>query len=234
VERNGGVGDALCVGVVAAWLVLGAACSSDPGSEDGAPATSASIAATSFPTGSTLNLTTSTSEASTTSTSPTTAPSPTALTSAVDPGATADAAVRAAVDKAIADFRSCLLALPSCDPAMLAASRSGPMLAANTERITEWNAAGYKVVDRDQFRYMIEAVELAGDLRRATATVCVADGSKLVQPGAGPGGADVIIDDTYMSGREAWDVRLDPDGVWRAYDAPVVGSTEATDVCPGA
>jgi len=102
----------------------------------------------------------------------------------------------------------------------------------NTARITEWNQAGYAVIDRDQFRYVIESVDVAEDLRQATVTVCFADGSKLVDPGAGPGGSDVIIDGAFTSGREAWDVRLNDDGVWRAYDAPLIGTTEATDVCP--
>jgi hypothetical protein len=142
--------------------------------------------------------------------------------------------VRAAVDKAIADFTRCLLALPACDPAMLAATRSGAMLAVNTERIGEWNTAGYAVIDRDQFRYAIESIDLADDLRSATVTVCFADGSKLVDPGAGPDGADVIIDGTFTSGREAWDVRLDQDGVWRTYDTSVAGALENTDVCAAA
>lgn len=105
------------------------------------------------------------------------------------------------------------------------------MLTVNMNRIEEWNAAGYTVVDRDQFRYEIERVELSDDGRAAVVTVCFADGSKLVDPGAGPDGGDLIVDGTFMSGREAWDVRLDDDGVWRAYDAPLVGATEPTDVC---
>ena len=52
---------------------------------------------------------------------------------------------------------------------------------------TEWNAAGYTVIDRDQFRYVIESVELSDDLRRATVTVCFADGSKLDRPRRRPG-----------------------------------------------
>lgn len=135
------------------------------------------------------------------------------------------------MDRAIADFTTCLLALPSCDPAMLATTRAGPMLAVNIDRINEWNATGYAVVDRDQFRYVIERVELSDDGQRAVVTVCFADGSKLVDPGAGPDGGDLIIDGTFTSGREAWDVRLDDDGVWRPYDAPLVGAAEATDVC---
>jgi hypothetical protein len=82
------------------------------------------------------------------------------------------------------------------------------------------------------FRYVIEKVTLQPDLTRATATVCIADGSRLVRPGIGPGGADVIVDDTFGSGRETWDMRLDADGTWRAYGAPASGPTETSDVCP--
>lgn len=108
------------------------------------------------------------------------------------------------------------------------------MLERNTARINEWNAAGYALRRADQFRYVIEQVQLAADLKRATVTVCSADGSQLVKPAAGPGGADVIVDGSYTSGRAAWDVRLDPDGVWRPYDSPAVGATESRDVCPAA
>jgi hypothetical protein len=124
------------------------------------------------------------------------------------------------------------MALPACDPSTLAATRAGPILDRNTERINEWNAAGYAVRDREQFRYVIESVVVAPDLTTATAVVCIADGSRLVRPGAGPGGEDVIIDGVYVSGRSTWDMRLDPDGVWRVYDAPALGATEASDVCP--
>ena len=48
--------------------------------------------------------------------------------------------------------------------------------------------------------------------------MCIADGSKLVLPAAD--GTDVIIDDTFVSGREAWDVRLDPDGSWQRVCGP--------------
>ncbi len=122
--------------------------------------------------------------------------------------------------------------MPQCDPSTLEVTRAGALLERNVSRVQEWNAAGYTVRNRDQFRYVIEAVNLSPDGTTAAATVCIADGSDLVHPGAGPGGADVIIDDSYTSGRSAWDMRLDPDGRWRAYDAPAVGPTESSDVCP--
>jgi hypothetical protein len=149
-----------------------------------------------------------------------------------DPEAEVEADVRSATVAAIDDFSACLVAMPTCDPSTLASTRADPLLTVNTNRVTEWNAAGYTVVDRDQFRYVIEEIVIADSLDQATVTVCFADGSKLVEPGAGPGGIDVIIDGTFASGREAWDMRLDDDGIWRAHDAPLIGETEDTDVCP--
>lgn len=111
-------------------------------------------------------------------------------------------------------------------------ARAGPLLERNTDRINEWNAAGYTVRNRDQFRFVIEKVSLSASGVQAAVLVCIADGSDLVEPGAGPGGADVVIDDSYSSGRSSWDMRLDSDGVWRAYDGPPVGPTETSDVCP--
>jgi archaellum component FlaF (FlaF/FlaG flagellin family) len=98
--------------------------------------------------------------------------------------------------------------------------------------VNEWNAAGYEVRDREQFRYVIESVEIDPSGTVATVVVCVADGSTLVLPAAGPGSTDVIVDGTYVSGRESWDMRLGVDGVWRVYDAPALGPTESSDVCP--
>jgi hypothetical protein len=170
--------------------------------------------------------------ARTTSTSTSSTSTTQVSTTNVAPTAKVETNVRAAVDAAAKAFSGCLTALPNCDVASLASTRAGDTLAINTKRITEWNAAGYVIRDRDQFRYVIESVQLAPDSKSATAMVCYADGSKLVRPGAGPGGADVIIDGTYGSAHEAWDMRLDVDGVWRMYRGPLVGVKESKDICP--
>jgi hypothetical protein len=167
----------------------------------------------------------------------TTNPKPTPTTSTtttIDQRALAERRVRTAVDATVRAFSDCLQVLPKCDVNTLTATRRGELLKLNTERITEWNAAGYAVRDREQFRYVIESVALDSSATKAIVAMCVADGSKLVMPGAGPGGADVVVDGTYVSGRESWDVRLDDDGVWRTYAAPAVGATESRDVCPRA
>ena len=122
--------------------------------------------------------------------------------------------------------------MPECDASTLGVARAGDLLAANVARIDEWNAAGYTVVDRDRFRYVIESVDVDQSLSLASALVCIADGSRLVLPGAAPDGGDVIVDDAFISGRSLWDVRLDGDGVWRVYAGPAQGQTESSDVCP--
>jgi hypothetical protein len=205
--------------------VLGvAACSSDSDS-DGTTTTAATTT--------TATPSTSTTAERTTTTAGSTA-SPTSTSTTLDPTEQAELDVREAVALAQETFSACLVAMPSCDPSTLAVARAGDLLERNTARINEWNAAGYTVRNRDQFRYVIEEVTLAPDGATATALVCIADGSDLVQPGAGPGGADVIIDDSFTSGRESWDMRLDPDGRWRAHDGTAAGPTESSDVCPPA
>ncbi len=206
-------------------LALGAVACAD--SSDSSPSTASATDPTTVPT------TAASSSTSTSITTSTTSPSTSSLsTTTSEPPASPEDDVRAAIALAQQTFSNCLVAMPLCDPATLSVARAGPLLERNTARVQEWNAAGYTVRNRDQFRFVVEGVTLGPDGLTATATVCIADGSDLVHPGAGPGGADVIVDDAYTSGRSAWDMRLDPDGQWRAYDAPAVGPTESSDVCP--
>ena len=212
-------------GVAVAMCALGlAACSG--GSSSGTPVTGTASSPT------VVSSSSSTSASSTlptvASTSSSASPSPT--TSTVAPEASTEAAVGKAIAATQDAYSACLVSMPRCDPAVLANTRAGAILERNVSRINEWNAAGYTVRDRDKFRYVIESVTIDPGLQRASAVVCIADGSKLVLPS--PGGHDVIIDGAYGSGREAWDMRLDPDGKWRVYDAPASGPTESRDVCP--
>ena len=204
-------------------LLLVSACSS----ADGAVSTTAASTSTTDAVSTTTTTTSPLTSTSTSSTSSTQQP-----TTTVDPATTVEADVRAALDLAQSSFSACLVAMPACDPATLGVARAGDLLQRNVGRIEEWNAAGYTVIDRDQFRYVIESVTLGDDLMTATVVVCIADGSKLVLPGAAPDGGNVIVDDAYTSGRSQWHMRLDEDGRWRGYDAPAVGPTESTDQCP--
>ena len=210
------------LGALAGILLAACSSSGDSTSTSAAPAPPSIVDSTS----------TSSATTAPTSIDPTTSSDPPPPTT--DATASAESSVRAAIDLAQQTFSDCLVAMPNCDPNTLAVARGGDLLSRNVGRVGEWNSAGYTVIDRDQFRYVIESVKLNDDESQATAVVCIADGSKLVQPGAGPGGANVIVDDAYTSGRSSWDLRLDPDGQWRAYDAPAVGPTESKDVCPPA
>lgn len=234
VEGDCGVTAGRGAGFLAVCVLLLAACSS--GNDAAPPTTIESVSTASSSSGEeTTSLATSTTSIAPTTTATTTTVAPaTSAPTTLDTGAAAEAAVRTAVERAIADFSECLVAMPHCDPAMLAATRTDPMLAINTQRISDWNSSGFTVIDRDQFRYVIESVEVSPDLRQATVMVCFADGSKVISPGAAPDGSDVIIDGTFVSGREAWDMRLGDDGVWRVREGPVVGKTERTDQCPAA
>ena len=209
-----------------ALLVLSAsmiaACSGD---DEASPTTIEPSVETTIPASTTTAPQAATTSMAATTTTEAKAPATTEV--ALDP----EIAVRAAVDLAQETFSACLVAMPACDPATLGVARAGDLVTRNAARIEEWNALGYTVRDRESFRYVIEAVELDSAGTAATVTVCIADGSRLVQPNAAPDGSDVIVDDEFVSGRSTWDVRLDVDGVWRAFDTAPLGETSSEDVC---
>jgi hypothetical protein len=219
---------------VVAILLAAAGIAACSGSDSAADSTAVPTSST---TTSSSTTTTSTTEApaetSTTEPPPTVAIETPTSTEPVAPG-DAEAEIRATLARSFDDYSACLVSMPNCDPTVLEATRTGELLAGNVARIEEWNAAGYTVIDRDLYRYVIESVEVdvAGD--RATAIVCLADGSKLVQPGAGQDGSDLIVDDTFVSGRDAWRMELGDDGQWRAFAAPAIGEAGESDICPAA
>jgi hypothetical protein len=204
-------------------LLVGTACSGDGDASPASTAKSSVAAATST----TARPTTTEASTTTVLTVPPTEPSTTVAL-------TPEEAVRAALAASQDAFSECLLALPRCDVATLSATRAGPILDDNIELVTDWNGRGYAVRDRELFRFVIESVEVAPDGLSAVGVLCYADGSKLVIPGAAPDGSDVIVDDKYGSSRQTWEMRLDPDGAWRAYSAQVLGAKASEDICPPA
>lgn len=207
--------------------LLAASCSSS--SEDAAPTTGPTNISAPATTGQVVP---TTAPATTSTAAPTTTAAATSTT--VDPALAADGDIREAVALAQTSFSDCLVALPACDPTTLEVARAGDLLARNTALIDEWNSLGYTVRDRDQFRYVVESVVVDASLVTAVATVCIADGSRLVLPNAAPDGSDVVIDDEYTSGRSEWDMRLDADGVWRLYGSTPIGVAATEDVCGAA
>ena len=207
--------------------LLATSCSSSSG--DVAPTTEA----TSIPAQvTTEQVEPATTEATTSTAAPTTTAAATSTT--LDPAAAADADIRKAIALAQTSFSECLVSLPACDPATLEVARAGDLLARNTSLIDEWNSLGYTVRDRDRFRYVVESVVVDSSFATAMATVCIADGSRLVLPNAAPDGSDVVIDDEYTSGRSEWDMRLDDDGFWRLYGSTPIGVAATEDVCDAA
>lgn len=212
-----------CGAVIAGFVLLLAGCSSSDGSTVESIETAASIPATTAVPASTAASTSTTSTIESTTT--------VAPTTTVDPVVAAETAVREAVALAQSTFSECMVALPACDPSTLAVARSGDLLDRNVKLVDEWNSLGYAVRDRDQFRFVTESVTIGTDGVSATATVCIADASRLVIPNAAPDGSDVVLDDEYTSGRSEWNMRVDPDGAWRVYDTSPIGVAATEDVC---
>ena len=200
------------------------------GCSSGSPASSSSAGTSIAP--STSTSVTSLAPSVTTTTVATTT---TTTSTTIDPSTHADEQVRAAYQLASDTYSACLVApaMPHCDTATLAVTRAGALLDRNVARIDDWQSKGYTVRNRDKFRSVVEQVTIARDAKDATLISCIADGSSLVLPGAGPSGADVIIDGTrsHRGGTDR-DFVLDPDGVWRAHDGGAAGPTQSTDVCP--
>lgn len=222
---------------VVSIALLVAACSSGSDGEPAITLTTTTAVANSttttsttlLPTTTSLVVTTTSVAGSTTTGSPSTS---VAETTTVAPSVDPEADVRTALDRSFADFSECLTSMPNCDPSVLEATRSGELLEGNVARINEWNAAGYTVVDRESYRYVIEMVDVGADGSSASALVCLADGSKLVEPGAEENGGDVIIDAEFVSGRSSWLLQRGGDGSWRAFAAPAVGESAGSDICP--
>ena len=154
-----------------------------------------------------------------------------ATTTSSAPATSTDQAVRNAIDKARADGDACMRALPKCDVATLAASRGGVSLESLTKVITQYNAEGQVSRNRERNHYKIESVTIQGSAR-ASAVVCNTDGSERVLPGAGPNGVDIIVNDSFVSRRDTYEMQLDADGVWRLYGGSIIGDPSGVDLCP--
>jgi hypothetical protein len=176
-----------------------------------------------------------TTKVAATSTVPVTTAAPVTTTVAVSttppPANATEQAVRNAIDKSFADSAACLEALPTCDPVTSGAARAGASLEGWTKLVTKYKAAGYVSRRRERNHHNIESVTIQG-ADRATAVVCNTDGSETVQPGAGLDGGDLIVDGQFVSRRDTYDMRLDPDGLWRLYDGKLIKSSSGDDLCP--
>ena len=178
---------------------------------------------------------------------PVTAPAstPTTLTTAaptttttVDSLQTAEAEVRAAVDALETAILDCARTIPRCDVTAFDTLIHGPALVPYKQRWADINNNGWAGRHLERQRFVIVKVEFpeptAVLIDRAIASVCFADGSVTVKPGAAPDGSDVIIDEAFSTKQDMDEYRRGDDGRWRAYDFLKEIETLGGDTCPPA
>jgi hypothetical protein len=208
--------------LVAAVLVV-AGCSDDA---ESAPATTAAVTTT-----------TTAAPPPTSSTTTTTAAPPVETTaSTIDPRVQADADVRALIQRDFEILTTCRAAMPNCDTSTFAETRIGIALDALVQRFAERNADGQATRGLDRVVRTIERVELSDDIASAVVVICTDDGAVRYRPGAGPGGADVIVDDGFSSRRDGTLVQRTADGAWRIVDDAEIADFEENferSICAG-
>ena len=219
--RGGGLVFVTVVGV----LLVGCSSSAPKASP---PSIVSSVASTKVSTVASTPVTTvgSTSTSTTTTLAPTT-------TTTIDPKATAEAAIRADLRAGVSAYKACLMAMPSCDPQSLTKAFSGPALDRNIAIISAGNADGYATRDVDRYRVVVTGIKFADGATPSPASVavCLADGAQVVRPGAGPGGADVIVNDEVHTELITLDVRLGASGAWLVNDSVSNGPVQQGDQC---
>ena len=229
--RGGGAVAARRGGVVfVAVGVLLAGCSSS-GPKASPPTTIVSSVASTK--ASTVAPTPVTTVGSTSTSTTTTTLAPTTTSTTVDPKATAEAAVRADLQAGVSAYKVCLIAMPSCDPQSLTKAFSGPALDRNIAIIKDGNAHGYATRDVDRYRVVVTGIKFADGAAPspASVSVCLSDGAQVVRPGAGPDGADVIVNDEVHTELITLDVRLGASGTWLVNDSVSNGPVQQGDQC---
>ena len=154
-----------------------------------------------------------------TTTSP--SPAPTTSTTTAAPATTTtvvsadELAVRAAWKGWLTAGEACTLDARNCDRATLANYMAGTALSNSLKATDALLAKGWRgrtgpggIDDR----YRIESVTITRD--NAIVQYCQYDEGVLYDPGAGPGGSDVIINDAVAS-RRSRAVFTRPDGIWK-------------------
>jgi hypothetical protein len=128
-------------------------------------------------------------------------------------------------------FRTCVQDPESCDEQQFEQTASGEALENLVARIRRLREEGLVVrvphgIPEPVFQ---DFEQLRPDEVRLR--VCEVDTGVMVEPGAGPGGADVIIDDAVVTDVFDEYVRLDSDGVWRVFRAELVTRIEGDGGC---
>jgi hypothetical protein len=203
------------------WLPLTAlalaACSS--GEEPAAPTT-----------------TSATTTSSTTAAPPATTSTTAAPTTTEDPTAELEEVASAAYLAAVDAFVACTDDLDGCDPQTLGEFNAGEALDNLIGTVEALRGQGAEVLPPEDpaNRYVVvEAAELVdGSRTEVQVQYCEVDGRRVVQPGAGPDGADVVLTDTVDAVRGVALVELGVDGRWRVTRYATVERSTEENVCP--
>ena len=191
------------------YLAVGCASGDDT---DAAPTVTASASPTVPSTTAPPTTVSSTVNSVASTTTPTTAP-PTTIDNSPETPAEDD--VREGFDEVVSSWRACLDALPDCDPESLAESRTGEQLEENRRRVQSFIDAGYRIGETDTIVYEIESIDVVSDGQVALVAVCVTDGSVIYLPDPTGGDDRQIINDSFVSSREVFQMEL-LDGRWVA------------------
>lgn len=232
--RAGGIGDAMAVPVwccprrgrsggtsvtraaaalVALLLVVTACSSGDDASVPTAATEPTSATEAPNPTSPSDTTTTSTLVTTTTASPPaTTEPLTTTPTTTDDENSgTApfdEEGVRDGFAAVVSSWAACLEALPDCDLASLSESRIGEQLEENQRRVQSFIDAGYRIGDSDTIVYEIESIDFVSDGEVALVGVCVTDASVIYLPDPTGGDDRQIINDSFVSSREVFQMEL--------------------------
>ena len=211
--------------VVLALVLIATGCRSSP---------TTSLTAPTSPTTSAAATSSILSTSSIPSTSTTVAPT----TTTISPLAAAEVLVRAAVDAFEGAALTCARTIPNCDVAMFDRVIRGPSLDPYKKGWADINSNGWAGRHLERRRYVLLKVQFpepnAPELDRAVVSVCFADGSVTVKPGAAPDGSDVIVDEASSTRQQETEYRRGQDGQWRAYDFLKDIETLGGDTCPPA
>jgi hypothetical protein len=140
--------------------------------------------------------------------------------------------VRAAAEELWANYARCLSATPACDTSNFADYYTGVSLTNRTAEIAEYNAEGLGFTNLEENRIRIVSVAFFHENSTAVVRVCAQDHSVQVQPGAGPDGSDVVVDDDRGSAIVDWEMVRGEDGRWRqTFGDTIELSVNAEPVC---
>ena len=142
----------------------------------------------------TIVLTGPTTSAPTTTVAPSTAPTPTTNPSSSTSPTSDEERALAVIEGYYAVLRECARSIPTCDTSNFGDYLADEQRLISQQRIAEWQANSYEVVNGDSLTY--EVLEVHLDFTIPYVLVCERDGSSLVE--RQPGEPDAVVEEGYF------------------------------------